>query len=61
MRPCEENKPCQYITFDWGENCVCCAIDFDGENCPYIKPWGKKKYKKDHKTKRGEDTDEQVD
>ena len=22
--------------------------DFDGENCPYIKPWGKRKYREDH-------------
>ena len=48
MRPCEEGKPCQYIKYDNAEDCQCCAIDFDGENCPYIKPWGKRKYREDH-------------
>ncbi len=47
-RPCEEGKYCKYETYDWSEYTECCGIDFDGENCPYIKPWGKKKYEKDH-------------
>lgn len=48
MRPCEEGKPCKYEDFDYGEDCRCCGIDFDGADCPYIKPWGKTKYRKDH-------------
>ena len=55
MRPCDENKPCIYKTYDYSENCVCCWIDFDGTNCPYIKPWGKKKYEKEHRTERSEE------
>lgn len=47
-RPCEEGKHCKYETYDWSEYTECCSIDFDGENCPYIKPWGKKRYEKDH-------------
>lgn len=46
-RPCEEGKRCAYETFDYSENVVCCAIDFDGENCPYIKPWGKRRYREE--------------
>lgn len=46
-RPCEEGKVCSYEKFDYGENCVICAIDFDGTDCPYIKPWGKKKFEKE--------------
>ena len=48
MRPCEEGKRCMYESFDYQENCIICEIDFDGECCPYIKLWGKHKYKKDH-------------
>lgn len=48
MRPCEEHKPCIYETYDYSEDCVCCGIDFDGTDCPYIKPWGKHKYRRDH-------------
>ena len=54
MRPCEEGKPCRYEEIDWQENAVICRIDFDGTGCPYIKPWGRKKYKKDHEIKAGE-------
>lgn len=43
-RPCEEGKYCSYEYFDHSENCTACGIDFDGESCPYIKPWGKKRY-----------------
>lgn len=43
-RPCEEGKLCCYQEFDYGENCMVCGIDYDGEDCPWIKPWGKKKY-----------------
>lgn len=43
-RPCEENKYCSYEYFSYSENTIACGIDFDGENCPYIKPWGKKRY-----------------
>ena len=48
MRPCEEHKLCIHKAFDYSEDCVCCGIDFDGTDCPYIKPWGKQKYKRDH-------------
>jgi len=48
MRPCEEKKPCKYLVFDYQENCQCCAIDFDGTDCPYIKPYGRKKYENEH-------------
>ena len=51
-RPCEEGKLCRYEQFDYSENCTVCGIDFDGEDCPYIKPWGKKKYEKDHSLQR---------
>lgn len=50
-RPCEEGKYCSYEKFDYSENCTICAIDFDGENCPYVKPWGKKKYIKEQQKK----------
>ena len=53
MRPCEEGKFCKHEHYDYGEDCNVCGIDFDGDNCPYIKPWGKKKYKKDHEPKAG--------
>lgn len=39
IRPCQQNPYyfCQHEYFDYGENCTACAIDFDGEACPYIK------------------------
>lgn len=49
-RPCEDGKYCKYETYDWSEYTECCSIDFDGTNCPYIKPWGKQKYEQDHKS-----------
>ena len=49
MKPCEEGKLCMHEGFDLQENCIICDINFDGEHCPYIKPWGKYRYKKDHK------------
>ena len=54
MRPCEEGKPCKYRTFDYSENSFCCGIDYDGTDCPYIKPWGKQKYKRDHESPKEE-------
>ena len=51
MRPCDENKKCKYEDYDYGENCVICTIDFSGDNCPYTKPGGKQKYKRDHERK----------
>lgn len=57
MRPCEEGKPCKYEGFDYGENCRCCSIDFDGTDCPYIKPCGKTKYRKDHGIEQEEGQD----
>lgn len=49
-------KPCKYETFDYSEDCVCCGIDFDGTDCPYIKPWGRRKYKRDHEPPKEEET-----
>lgn len=46
-RPCEDGKYCSYLKFDYSENCEMCTIDFDGTDCPYIKPWGKKRYEKE--------------
>ena len=37
IRPCENDVECQYMYYDYSEDCVACGIDFDGENCPYIK------------------------
>ena len=53
-RPCEEGKLCKYEYYDYSEDCVACGIDFDGDACPYIKPWGRKKFKQDHETNKGE-------
>lgn len=53
-RPCEEGKKCSYEVFDYSENCTVCAIDFDGTACPYIKPWGKKKYKEEQEGRHSE-------
>ena len=50
-RPCDEGKYCSHEQFDYSENCTICAVDFDGEDCPYIKPWGKKKYIKEQQKK----------
>lgn len=54
MRPCEEHKPCCYEEFDYGENMTVCGVDFDGDNCPWIKPWGRKKYNERHHKKDGD-------
>lgn len=37
IRPCQNDCECQYEYYDYSEDCVACGIDFDGENCPYIK------------------------
>ena len=37
IRPCQCGKPCEHALFDDGENAEICGIDYDGENCPYIK------------------------
>ena len=37
IRPCENGYGCQYEYYDYGEDCVACGIDFDGDDCPYIK------------------------
>lgn len=44
MKPCEEGKVCVYEIFDYTLNEIVCNI---GDNCPYIKPGGKKRYEKD--------------
>ena len=54
MRPCDEGKPCIHDYFDCRECCKACDIDFDGTDCPYMKPWGKKKYREDNGIKDGE-------
>lgn len=48
MKPCEKGMYCKYETFDYSEDMNVCGIDFDGTACPYIKPWGKRKYKEDY-------------
>ncbi len=55
MKPCLEGKPCRHEEFDWGANMKVCGIDYDGENCPYTKPWGKRKYRRDHTPSYGKD------
>lgn len=47
-RPCQRGKKCKHAYFDYSENTEYCDIDEDGTDCPYIKPWGKTKYKRDH-------------
>lgn len=37
IRPCECGKICEHEYFDYSENTVACAIDYDGANCPYTK------------------------
>lgn len=37
IRPCQNGCECQYEYYDYSEDCVACGIDFDGENCPFIK------------------------
>ncbi len=37
IRPCQNGDECQYKYYDYSEDCVACGIDFDGENCPFIK------------------------
>lgn len=51
MRPCDENRKCKYLEYDYQENCMICTIDFGGDNCLYTKPWGKHNYKRDHERK----------
>ena len=36
-RPCANGKDCEYLYFDYSENCEACSIDFDGANCPFVK------------------------
>lgn len=36
-RPCQNGKYCHHIRYDYLEDCQCCAIDFDGSNCPFEK------------------------
>lgn len=37
IRPCQNGDECQYEYYDYTEDCVACGIDFDGENCPFVK------------------------
>lgn len=37
IRPCQNGKYCEYEHFDYSEDCVACAIDFDGTDCPFLK------------------------
>lgn len=37
IRPCENGDECQFKYYDYSEDCVACGIDFDGDNCPFIK------------------------
>ena len=49
MRPCDERKKCPYEYYDSIDNNYACAIDYEGNECPYTKPWGKRKYARDMK------------
>ena len=46
-RPCEKGLSCSYEYYDYSEDCMACGIDFDGTACPYVKPWGKKKWERE--------------
>ena len=35
--PCNKGKYCEYMYYDYEENCDACSIDFDGSNCFYKK------------------------
>lgn len=37
IRPCENGKPCDHLIFDYSEDHEACGIDYDGENCPFLK------------------------
>ena len=37
IRPCQNGDECKLEYYDYSEDCVACGIDFDGENCPFIK------------------------
>lgn len=50
-RPCEKGMHCSYEYYDYSEDCKACGIDFDGANCPYVKPWGKTKWRKEQEKK----------
>lgn len=47
IRPCDKGMFCSFSRFDYAKNCKSCANNFTGDNCPYIKPWGKKKYERE--------------
>ena len=47
VRPCDKGNYCSHLYYDYSENCNACDIDYDGENCPYIKLLGKKKYEEE--------------
>ena len=36
-RPCNCGKHCEYEGYDMQENCRICTIDYDGENCPFVR------------------------
>jgi len=37
IRPCENGKKCDHLIFDYSEDHEACGIDYDGENCPFLK------------------------
>ena len=37
IRPCENGKTCDHLVFDYSEDHEACGIDYDGENCPFLK------------------------
>lgn len=37
IRPCQKGEFCENAYFDYEENTKACDIDYDGENCPYLK------------------------
>ena len=47
--PCEKDMPCLYEYFDYSEDCMMCSYGENGwYDCPYVKPWGKTKYRRDN-------------
>ena len=37
LKPCCNGKHCIHKIYDWCENQICCEIDYDGTDCPYLK------------------------
>ena len=37
IRPCQNGKHCKHMIYDYSEDCQACAIDFDGNDCPFLR------------------------